>query len=104
MGMKVAGMKHLILLLILSACGASPAPQFFGAIRHEVTLSGINFVVFQKDDRAEVVRLGYLTRAERAAGARSDDPGRRTNHRLPRGYGLDGDRPAGRYRRSTGPT
>lgn len=66
MGMKVAGMKHLIPLLVLTACGASPAPQFFGATRHEVTLGGINFVVFQKDDRAEVVRLGYLTRAERA--------------------------------------
>ena len=66
MGLKVAGMKHLILLLVLSACGASPAPQFFGAARHEITLGGINFVVFQKDDRAEVVRLGYLTRAERA--------------------------------------
>lgn len=59
-------MKHLILLLFLTACGASPAPQFFGATRHEVTLGGISFVVFQKDDRAEVVRLGYLTRAERA--------------------------------------
>ena len=60
-------MKHLILLLFLTACGASPAPQFYGATRHEVTLGGINFVVFQKDDRAEVVRLGYLTRAQRAA-------------------------------------
>ncbi len=60
-------MKHLIALLFLSACGASPAPQFFGATRHEVTLGGISFLVFQKDDRAEVVRLGYLTRAQRNA-------------------------------------
>lgn len=59
-------MKHLALLLFLAACGASPAPQFFGATRHQVTLGGIEFVVFQKDDRAEVVRLGYLGRAERA--------------------------------------
>lgn len=58
-------MKHLWPLLILAACGAQPAPQFFGATRHEITLGGINFVVFQKDKYAEVVRLGYLTRAER---------------------------------------
>ena len=58
-------MKHLWPLLILAGCGAQPAPQFFGATRHEITLGGINFVVFQKDKYAEVVRLGYLTRAER---------------------------------------
>lgn len=59
-------MKHLWPLLLLAACGASPAPKFFGATRHDITLGGINFVVFQKDNAAEVVRLGYLTRAERA--------------------------------------
>jgi hypothetical protein len=53
-------------LTLLAACGASPAPQFFGATRTEVTKGGINFVVFQKEDHAEVVRLGYLTRAQRA--------------------------------------
>lgn len=58
-------MKRLFPLLFLAACGASPAPQFFGATRHEVTTGGINFVVFHKDERAEVVRLGYLTRAQR---------------------------------------
>ncbi|MCB2139715.1 MAG: hypothetical protein KDE17_11410 [Rhodobacteraceae bacterium] len=58
-------MRFLCLLLALSACGASPAPQFFGAERHEVTLGGIDFVVFRKGDRAEVVRLGYLGRAAR---------------------------------------
>ncbi len=60
-------MKRLILPLLLTACGASPAPQFFGSARHEVTLDGITFVIFQKGDRAEVVRLGYLTRTERAS-------------------------------------
>jgi hypothetical protein len=59
-------MKHLWSLLLLAACGASPAPKFFGATRHDITLGGINFVVFQKDNAAEVVRLGYLTRAGRA--------------------------------------
>lgn len=38
----------------------------FGAVRSEVTVQGIRFVVFRKDNRAEVVRMGYLTRAERA--------------------------------------
>lgn len=57
--------RSLFLLLLLSACGASPAPQFFGAERREVTLEGITFVVFLKDDAAEVVRMGYLTRKAR---------------------------------------
>jgi hypothetical protein len=58
-------MKRLLPLLLLVACGAQPAPTFFGATRHEITLGGINFVVFHKDKYAEVVRLGYLRRAER---------------------------------------
>ena len=60
-------MRALICLLFLAACGASPAPQYFGATRSEVVKGGITFVVFHKDNRAEVVRLGYLTRRERAA-------------------------------------
>lgn len=55
----------LSFLCILAAC-ASPAPQFMGAARHEVTLDGIDFVVFVSGDRAEVIRMGYLGRAERA--------------------------------------
>ncbi|RWR12013.1 hypothetical protein [Paenirhodobacter populi] len=51
--------------LLLAGCGASPAPQFFGAERHEVTLDGYRFVVFHKEDMAEVVRLGYLTPRQR---------------------------------------
>lgn len=49
----------------LAGCGASPAPVFFGAKRHEVVIDGYRFVVFLKGDHAEVVRLGYLSRAER---------------------------------------
>ena len=59
-------MRAFVLLLTLAACGASPAPQYFGATRHELTRGGINFVVFHKGNEAEVVRLGYLTRARRA--------------------------------------
>lgn len=57
----------LPMMLLLTACGASPAPRFFGATRHEVTAGGIDFVVFQKETSVEVVRLGYLTLAQRGA-------------------------------------
>ncbi|MBC7137872.1 MAG: hypothetical protein H5U17_03825 [Defluviimonas sp.] len=60
-------MRPLLLLCPLLAACASPAPQFFGAARHDITLSGIDFAVFQKEDRAEVIRLGYLSRPARAA-------------------------------------
>ena len=56
--------RALTLCLLLAAC-ASPAPQFFGADRHDVTLEGYRFTVFIKTDRAEVIRHGYLTRAQR---------------------------------------
>lgn len=53
------------LLVLLSAC-ASPTPSYFGAQRHDITLDGIQFAVFQKANEAEVIRLGYLTRKNRA--------------------------------------
>lgn len=56
---------RFLALLLLAAC-ATPAPQFFGAERHEVTRGGVRFVIFHSGSDAEVVRLGYLTRAERA--------------------------------------
>lgn len=56
---------HLSLLLFLAAC-STPHPTMFGAERHEITRQGIRFVVFHKGDQAEVLRMGYLTRAERA--------------------------------------
>ncbi len=55
----------LILILFLAGC-ASPAPGFIGAKRQDVTLEGIRFAVFQRGSQAEVIRLGYLTRAQRA--------------------------------------
>ena len=36
-----------------------------GATKRDITLDGIRFVVFQKGDQAEVLRMGYLRRAER---------------------------------------
>lgn len=59
-------MRLLLLLCPALAACASPAPQFFGATRHDITLSGIDFAVFHKEDRAEVIRLGYLPRPARA--------------------------------------
>lgn len=60
-------LARLLFILVLTACDASPAPQFFGATRHDVTLQGYRFTVFVKGRHAEVVRLGYLRRAERDA-------------------------------------
>lgn len=57
-------MKALIPLLFLAACGASPAPEFFGATRSDVTVNSRDYAVFQKGERVEVIRLGYATRGE----------------------------------------
>lgn len=58
--------SKLLPLCLLAACGAQPAPQFFNAERHDLTLGGIEFAVFLKDEYAEVIRLGgYLPMAER---------------------------------------
>jgi hypothetical protein len=56
-------MKPLIFLLLLAAC-ASPAPEFLGATRTDITVNGRDYVVFQKNERVEVIRLGYATRGE----------------------------------------
>lgn len=64
-------MKALIpliwLMTLLSACSASPAPEFFGATRTEVTRAGRQYVVYQKGDRVEVIRLGHARRGEHQA-------------------------------------
>lgn len=60
----VVPMKALFPLLFLAACGASPATEFIGAKRTDVTVSGRNYTVFQKGERVEVIRLGYAQRGE----------------------------------------
>ncbi len=64
-------MKPLIPLIFLTtflaACSASPAPAFFGATRTEVTRAGRQYVVYQKHDRVEVIRLGHARSGEHAA-------------------------------------
>lgn len=54
----------LILPVALAACGASPAPEFLGATRTDTTVNGRAYTVFQKGERAEVIRLGYARRGE----------------------------------------
>jgi len=57
-------MKPLFLLPLLLAGCVSPAPEFFGAKRTEVTVNNRDYVVLQKNERVEVIRLGYARRGE----------------------------------------
>lgn len=59
-------MRPIPLILLLMGC-ATPAPDYFGALRHEVTVDGLRFVVYHKAYEAEVIRMGYLTRPQRDA-------------------------------------
>ncbi|MES2143142.1 MAG: hypothetical protein V4516_02020 [Pseudomonadota bacterium] len=54
-------------LMLLTACGASPAVEFLGATRTDVTRDGRNYTVLQKDNRVEVIRLGYAARGQHQA-------------------------------------
>lgn len=58
--------RAIVLLLLPCAC-VSPAPDYFGAVRSDVSRGGIDFVVFRMGDGVEVVRRGYLARPQRAA-------------------------------------
>lgn len=68
-------MKHMIpslaLITTLTACGAQPAPEFFGAQRVDTSVNGRNYTVYFTDTRVEVIRLGYAVRGEHA-GIRAD--------------------------------
>ena len=54
----------IVLAIVLAGCGASPAPEFMGATRTDITVSGRAYTVFQKGERVEVIRLGYARRGE----------------------------------------
>ncbi|MGL5012246.1 MAG: hypothetical protein ACRC6I_20455 [Paracoccaceae bacterium] len=56
----------MMIPLFLAACGAQPTPVMFGAERTEVSRDGRSYVVFVKDNRVEVIRLGYAVRGEHA--------------------------------------
>ena len=57
-------MKRLIPLLVLAACGAQPAPEFFNASRADVTRGGRQYTVFYTQSRVEVIRLGTARNGE----------------------------------------
>ena len=59
-------MRHLFLLplVLLAACGAQPAPEFFAATRTDVTRDGRAYTVYYTGKRVEVIRLGYAGRGQ----------------------------------------
>lgn len=57
-------MRWILPLLICAACGAQPAPLMFGGARHKTTVDGRDYVVYKKENRVEVIRLGHAGRAE----------------------------------------
>lgn len=60
-------MRFLLILLFLAACGASPAPEFMGAKRVDITQDGRTYTVFYTEKRVEVIRLGYARAGEHQA-------------------------------------
>lgn len=62
---ETGGMIHraLLALPLLCACGAQPAPEFWGAERRELAEGDQRYTLFLKEDRFEVIRTGpYLAR------------------------------------------
>lgn len=53
--------------LALAACAASPAPEFFGARRADVTRDGRAYTLWFTDSRVEVVRHGYARNGDHRA-------------------------------------
>lgn len=49
-----------VLVVLLVGC-ASPGPGFLGAERQDVTVDGLRFAVFRKQDKAQVIRLSVVT-------------------------------------------
>lgn len=63
----ISPMRILALLLALTACGAQPAPQMWGATRTDVTRDGRQYTVFQKGKQVEIIRLGWAARGQHQA-------------------------------------
>ena len=55
---------HLVLPLLCAAC-ASPAPEFRGIESVRLNRGGRDFLLYRSADRAEIIRLGPASRAER---------------------------------------
>ena len=52
---------------LLSSCGASPAPEFFGAERIDVERDGRTYSLFFTESRVEIIRQGYAANGEHQA-------------------------------------
>lgn len=58
-------MRMIILILLLAACDASPAPQMIGAQSVKVAVDGRDYTVWRNGTAFEVVRHGWASVAER---------------------------------------
>lgn len=57
----------VILALMLAGCGAQATPAMWGAARTDLVRDGRSYTVFRKDNRVEVIRLGWASPGEHAA-------------------------------------
>ena len=55
-----------LLAVVLASCGASPAPEFSGASRVNVSRGGFDYAVFYTENRFEIIRLGYASSGQHA--------------------------------------
>lgn len=60
-------MRLSLIFMFLASCGASPAPEFVGAKRADITQAGQAYTIFYTDRRVEVIRLGYARAGEHQA-------------------------------------
>lgn len=56
-----------LLLALLAACGAQPAPHMMGADRIDATRDGRDYVLYRKGNQVEIIRLGWASRGEHQA-------------------------------------
>lgn len=64
--MKMSINFLLLSFSCLASCGAQPSPAMYGGERTEVMRDGRQYVLFLKENKVEVIRLGYATRGEHA--------------------------------------
>ena len=53
-------MRMILLIFLLTACDASPAPQMMAAKGVNVTVAGRDYTVWRQDNAFEVVRHGWV--------------------------------------------
>ena len=59
-----SNMWRILLIFVLAACGAQPAPEFFGAKRVDVARDGWDYTVYFTEKRVEVIRSGYAVHGQ----------------------------------------